>query len=112
MLKINGKTYKTPSLDFNTLCELENMGVSIADFGKKPMFAIRAFVSLAMNGDTEKAGNEIAEHLIKGGSLEDISNEFNKSLEESGFFQALGERAEKENAESQTPKSKAKASEK
>ena len=40
-MKINGTTYKMPELNFNAMCQLEDMGISLADFDKKPMAAIR-----------------------------------------------------------------------
>jgi len=100
MLKINGKTYKTPELGFNEMCQLEDMGVQIIDMQRKPFGCVRAFVALAMQTDAETAGNAIEEHLMNGGKLDDVYTEMVKAASESGFFQALNKAATEENTES------------
>ena len=87
-MKINGKTYKMPELSFNAMCQLEDMGISLADFEKKPMAAIRGFLALAI-GDTETAGRELEAHIVAGGDFTEIAEEITKAVQESGFFQAL-----------------------
>lgn len=87
-MKINGKTYKMPELNFNAMCQLEDMGISLADFEKKPMAAIRGFLALAI-GDTETAGRELEAHIVNGGDFTDIVGEITKAVQDSGFFQAL-----------------------
>lgn len=88
-MKINNKIYKIPELNYNTICILEEMGISLTDMDKRVFSTVRGFVALAMNGDYEKAGEEIEEHLKNGGSLDEVLEEINKAVEESGFFQAL-----------------------
>lgn len=87
-MTINGKTYKMPELSFNAVCQLEDMGISLADFDKKPMAAIRGFLALAI-GDTETAGRELEAHIVNGGDFTEIIGEISKAVQESGFFQAL-----------------------
>ncbi len=103
-MKINGKTYKTPELNFNSMCDLEDMGIQIKDMGKKPLTTIRGFLALALNGDSELAGQEIAEHLTKGGKLDDLSEELNKAVSESDFFRALNKDTAEGNPESENEK--------
>ena len=86
---INGKTYKAKEFNFNTLCDMDDYGVSLQDIAKKPMSFIRAYIALCMNATLEDAGSEIEGHLIGGGNLDDIYGVMNKELEESGFFRAL-----------------------
>ena len=86
---INNKNYTIPELNFNTICTLEEMGISLTDMDKKILSTVRGFLALAMNGDYEKAGKEMEEHLENGGSLDEMLEEINKAVEESGFFQAL-----------------------
>ena len=88
-MKINKKIYKIPELNYNTICTLEEMGISLTDMDKKILSTVRGFLALAMNGDYEKAGKEMEEHLRNGGSLDETLEEINKAVEESGFFQAL-----------------------
>ncbi len=87
-MKINGKIYKMPELSFNAMCQLEDMGISLADFEKKPMAAIRGFLALAI-GDAETAGRELEEHIVGGGDFTEIVEEITKAVQDSGFFQAL-----------------------
>lgn len=86
---INGKEYHLPKLSFNTMCRLEEMGVSLTELNKMPMATIRAFAALAI-GSIDKAGEELEKHLISGGELTDILDEIKTAVNESGFFQALG----------------------
>ena len=87
-MTINGKTYKMPELNFNTVCKLEDMGVSLTTKDTKTMSTIRGFVALAV-GDVQTAGKELEAHIVSGGKLDDILTEINHSIEDSGFFQAL-----------------------
>ena len=87
-MKINGKNYTLPELDFNAMCTLEDMGVSITSMDKKPMATIRGFIALAI-GDSEKAGKELEEHIVNSGKLDDILNDITKAVNDSGFFRAL-----------------------
>ena len=75
---------------------------------KKLLSTVRGFVSLAMNGDSEKAGKEIEAHLAAGGNFDEIMKEIEKAVKTSGFFRALGERPTQGTA---TGKSKAKIEE-
>lgn len=98
-MNINGRSYKMPELDFNAMCELEDMGVVLTDMDKKVLTTVRGFLALAMGSDMEIAGKELEEHLASGGNIEDMVEEINKAVNESGFFQALSQRKTKETAE-------------
>lgn len=87
---INGKTYTLPELDFNAICRLEDMNISITTLDKHMLSTVRGFAALAMGGDLERAGREIEEHMKKGGALDGILEEIVKAINDSGFFQALG----------------------
>ena len=86
---INGKNYRIPELNFNTMCQLEDMGLSLTQMDKKVLGTVRAFLALAMNGDYERAGTEIEAHLVNGGELDGMMEEVNEAVQSSGFFQAL-----------------------
>lgn len=88
---INGNTYHIPELDFNAMCKLEDMGVSLIGMDKKLLSTVRGFLALAMGGDMEKAGKEMEAHLIGGGSLDGFMSEINKAVQSSGFFRALSQ---------------------
>lgn len=95
-MKINGKFYKDAELDFNTVCEMENMGVSIQSIDDNVMSAARAYAAICMHKPLRIAGAEIEAHIVNGGTFADILEPFNKKAEESGFFRALREREEAE----------------
>lgn len=100
-MTINGKFYKDAELDFNAVCEMENMGVSIQNIDDNIMSAARAYAAICMRKPLRLAGAEIEAHIVNGGTLADILEPFNKKAEESGFFQALRKKAEEDQAEAQ-----------
>ena len=95
---INGIAYIPIEFDFNTICEFDEMGISISEIAKKPTASARAYLALYHNNDKTWAGNEIQTHIVNGGSLEGILEAFTDSLSNSGFFHKITEqRREKEN---------------
>lgn len=100
--KVNGKTYKQKELDFNAMCDLEQMGGSVIELKSKSMSFMRAYLAFCGNMSEEEAGNEIMAHLQNGGKFDEISKALNDAVKDSGFFRALKEGAETENAESET----------
>jgi hypothetical protein len=98
MIKINDKEYKEAEITFNNICALEDMGCSIQNILTNTFSSARAYLALCMGGNKNAmiiAGNEIEEHIKKGGELTDLLSAFAKAIEESGFFQALNKKAEK-----------------
>ena len=57
---INGSKYTIPELDFNAMCMLEDMGVSLTEMDRKVLSTVRGFLALAMGGDHDRAGRETA----------------------------------------------------
>ncbi len=72
-ITVNSKDYQLKELDFNGICDLEDLGFSMADFKKSRMSGIRALLAYCGDIDEETAGEEIMEHLKKGGSLNDFA---------------------------------------
>lgn len=105
---INGRIYKAVPFTFNTLANLEDMGVSIEDAQKKPMALIRAYFALCCGGDREYAGEELQAHMIAGGKLNDLSEALAAEMNESDFFQSLTTPAEAETPAVEKPKRTAK----
>jgi hypothetical protein len=103
-MKINKKSYKALPLSFNVVCQLEDLGLQIADIEGKYMSVFRGWLAICMNKDMDEAGAEIEKHCENGGDLNEILDEFGKSVENSGFFQALSRTAEETPQE--TPKKK------
>ena len=97
MLRINGKDYKEAEIDFNAVCELEDMGIKIFNLkGVSGLKIARAYTALCMGGAEmlDVAGSEINNHIINGGKFDVITDAFSKAVKESGFFQALNTTAE------------------
>ena len=96
--EINGKEYNSVPLDFNAVCDIEDMGISMEDYGKKNTGLMRAYFALCSGLSLKQAGNEISTHIINGGSLDGFSEVFSKEADNSDFFQALTKNT-KENAQ-------------
>lgn len=93
---INDKRYTAKPFDFNTVCDLEDKGVPLAEMQNKPMSMARAYFALCFNGSTEDAGKELEAHLIAGGKFDDIYTVMGDEMNDSGFFQALKTEAEQD----------------
>lgn len=93
---INEKRYQAKPFDFNTVCDLEDNGVSLAEMTKKPMSMARAYFALCLNGDKEKAGNEIQEHVKHGGDFNELYTVMGEEMNDSDFFRALNQKEEEE----------------
>lgn len=95
-LTVNGKTYTARAFDFDTICDLEDMGVTIERINKMPMSLVRAYFALCAGIDTSQAAEEIQKHLIGGGKLDDISEAMAKEMDSSDFFRSISQNEEQE----------------
>lgn len=87
---INGREYAAKPFDFNMICDLEDLGVSIEDIERKPVSIVRAYAGICMGKSAKESGIEIQEHLLNGGSFDDIMKVISKEMEESDFFATSG----------------------
>lgn len=101
---VNGKQYKGKEFDFNLVCDLEDMGVTLEDMQKKNLSLIRGYFGLCAGLDREKAGSELQAHLISGKKFESLTDVMSDEMEKSDFFRALSKTAETEDAEVETEK--------
>lgn len=93
---INGKEYKAKEFDFNLICELEDMGISLEKAAEKPMSMVRAYFGICANMGKDRAGKEMEQHIIGGGKFDDIMKAMSAEMEKSDFFRQLnGKTAEK-----------------
>lgn len=107
--EINGKQYKGKEFDFNLVCDLEDMGVSLDDMQKKNLSLIRGYFGLCAGLDAERAGTELQAHLISGKKFESLTDVMSEAMEKSDFFRALQKTAETEDTAVETAeKSKSK----
>lgn len=105
---VNGKEYKAKAFDFNLVCDLEDMGISLQEAGNKPMSMVRAYFGLCAGKGKEFAGKEMEAHIIGGGTFDDIMNAMSDEMEKSDFFRNLNKKAETEVTESASEENKKK----
>lgn len=87
--KINDVEYDAAPFTFNTICELEDYGVTLENLRTHRMAALRAYLAISGDMDIDDAGNEIEEHIKKGYSAESLLTALSKEMAESDFFQSL-----------------------
>lgn len=87
-ITINGKEYELRKIDFNAVCELEDLGMSLLDIQNKTFKAIRALVAFVIRKDLAIASKEIEQHISNKGSIEDFTSLFNM-VTNSDFFRKL-----------------------
>lgn len=103
---LNNVRYEAKEFDFNTVCDLSEMGIDFEKIQKAPAPAIRAYVAICMDADKDVAGREIQAHMLGGGSLDDVAKVMTEMLDKSDFFQALSKTAEKNTPAKKTKKEK------
>ena len=89
-ITINGKEFELRTIDFNAVCELEDLGMSIIDIKDKTFKSIRALVAFVMKCDLDKAGKEVENHLANGGKINDFAPLF-EMVSKSDFFRNLSQ---------------------
>ena len=97
--KVNGKEYVAKAFDFNLVCDLEDFGISLQEASGKPMSMVRAYFAMCTGKGKEYAGKEMEQHLINGGTFDEIMNAMTDEMEKSDFFRNLTKTAETEVAE-------------
>lgn len=110
---VNGKQYKGKKFDFNLVCDLEDMGVTLEDMQKKNLSLIRGYFGLCAGLNRKEAGAELQTHLVSGKKFESLTDVMSDEMEKSDFFRALGKTAETEDTaveteEKQEPKAEQK----
>lgn len=103
--KINGKEYNAKPFDFNLVCDLEDMGISLEEAEKKPMSMVRAYFGMCMGKGKEAAGKELERHIASGGKFADIMTAMSDEMGKSDFFQTLSKTAETETGTDETKES-------
>ena len=93
---VNGVTYTAKPFDFDLICDLEDMGVTIEKIDKMPMSLIRGYFDICADNEPRIASSWIQSNMAKGGKLEDITNAMAKEMNDSDFFRSLGKTEEQE----------------
>lgn len=91
---VNGVTYTAKPFDFGMVCDLESVGISITSASTMNMSFIRGYFAVCAGLDKDEAAKQIQEHIIKGGTLEDISDAMTKEMTDSDFFRAISKKTE------------------
>lgn len=98
---INEKEYKAKEFDFNLVCDLEDMGISLEQAERKPMSMARAYFALCAGKGRVFAGKEMEAHIVGGGSLDELMDAMSEEMERSDFFRSLKEGKAEEAPENQ-----------
>lgn len=93
-VKINNNNYEVPQLGFGEMVKMESVsGTSLVSmFQKQQVFILaEAFVATVVGCGKEEADRLCEQHVMGGGTLEDIYAAFSEAVDKSGFFkQVLG----------------------
>lgn len=101
---VNGVTYVAKPFDFDTVCELEHMGVDFREIDKTPMSLIRAYFAICADTTKEQAAALFENHIINGGKFDDVTSAMSKEMDASDFFRALSEKEKQDSTESKRKK--------
>lgn len=85
---INNKEYDYKEFGIDIMCQLEEANVSPLDMLKKPISFVRTYFEICTGMNTDKANKELEEHVINGGTFDEILDIINEDWEKSDFFQA------------------------
>ena len=90
-MKLNNKTYIVPELTFRHFTMMEDQGFSLVEaFQKRKVFLLAmGFVCAVTGEDRDEAERLIEQHVLGGGSIEDIYSAFAEAVESSGFFKKM-----------------------
>lgn len=96
-VRINNKEYIVPELTYAHSRILEQCGVPLRRLIDPDLaFTIcSAFVAIVANTDLEGADHLLEQHILGGGTLDEIYGAYVKAVTDSGFFKKLLENQEK-----------------
>lgn len=89
---VNGTEYEGAKYDYNTHCDLSEMGVNALEIRKKPESVARAYFAISSGLSTQEAGEEIEKHIIGGGDLSGIIIALLQEMDQSDFFRSITKR--------------------
>jgi hypothetical protein len=92
---INGKNVNIKPIDFEAICELEDLGFDINTISKKTFSNIRTAVAFHMGLSLSEASAEIEGHIKNGGKI-DAFVPLIEAITNSDFFQAITQNTESE----------------
>ena len=91
-ITIGGKNYPLPKIDFNAVCELEDLGFDFSKVDKKMMSTGRALLAFVMKTDTQTATLAFEKELdVNKNAFNDIFVPLFNMISESDFFRAMAQ---------------------
>ena len=105
---INNVTYTAKPFNFYMVTLLDKKGFKLSEIDKYETSLICEYFAICANLDTEDAAGEIEQHMINGGSIEEVANAMAKEPNDSDFFRAMANNA-KANKGEETPESEKKS---
>lgn len=92
---VNGQIYKAHDFDYNTMCDLEEMGVGFDEgLANKSSALVRAYFAICAGISKAEAGKQIAQHIVSGGSMDAVVDAMVSAMNESDFFRKLKTQSE------------------
>lgn len=90
-VKINQKIYEVPELTFRHSRMMEQMGLPVEGMmSRNYLFsAVSAFTAIVAKCEPEQADHLVEQHILGGGTLEDIYKAYAVAVQESNFFRKL-----------------------
>lgn len=91
---LNNKEYEVDTkIDFGAICEMEEYGVDLMALAnsKQTFSQMRNITAYFTKLDLDEATEEINQHILNGGSINDLIVLFN-IIAESDFFQKMGKK--------------------
>jgi len=99
---INQKEYDVPTITFAHVSAIDEMGGSnfavLMAYGKK-LAALTRFVALIVGCDLDRANFLIEQHVLGGGSLNELVDVMDKAVSDSHFLRKAMEQADMETQE-------------
>ena len=93
-MRIGENDYRIPDISFKTVIDLEKMtgqtfNELVNQMQRGSMTATAIIFSCGVDYDLDKATDLISQFFVEGGSMDELTKEINKALDESSFFKAL-----------------------
>lgn len=88
-IEIAGKKFLGAEITFGTVRKLQRMGVNFDKLGDDVFTLVSAYVRVSTNLSEAAVDKLLQEHILAGGSFDELIEVFSKAVEESDFFQAL-----------------------
>lgn len=90
---INNKSIRIKPINFEAICDLEDLGLDLKAVGKKTFSAFRCVLAYNADISLSEASSEIESHIKNGGKINDLFP-LVEAVTSSDFFNSLVKSAE------------------